>query len=177
MTLPDDAGSLVRCCIAALHITAGTLILTRSPAGADSNWKELAWCLPSLLASGWVFHFAQPTDQWNVGPKLLFATSTLFSIWSLLCLGKSFAVFPSIRNLRSNGPYGVVRHPVYAGEIGLLLSCAWFAWNQSVAWLALCFALISIVIRIVVEEKKLECEFSYRQYQARVRWRLLPFIW
>ena len=177
LTATEDAGSLIRFCIASLHVTAGTLILTRSPTQSDSSARELLYCLPSFVAAGIVFHFARPTDVWSIGPQVLFLASTLFSIASLLFLGKNFAVFPSIRGVQSRGPYALIRHPVYAGEIGLLASCVWVAANRPIAWLAFLFAIATIVVRIVVEERKLKLSNDYQQYCSRVVWRLVPMVW
>jgi protein-S-isoprenylcysteine O-methyltransferase Ste14 len=50
---------------------------------------------------------------------------TLFTIWSLATLGRCFGLFPEVRGLVMRGPYRLVRHPVYLGELisalGLLL--------------------------------------------------------
>jgi protein-S-isoprenylcysteine O-methyltransferase Ste14 len=51
---------------------------------------------------------------------------TLFTIWSLATLGRAFGLFPEVRGLVVRGPYRMVRHPVYLGEItaalGLLIA-------------------------------------------------------
>jgi protein-S-isoprenylcysteine O-methyltransferase Ste14 len=51
---------------------------------------------------------------------------TLFTIWSLMTLGRCFGLFPEVRGLVMRGPYRLVRHPVYLGEaisaLGLLVA-------------------------------------------------------
>jgi protein-S-isoprenylcysteine O-methyltransferase Ste14 len=51
---------------------------------------------------------------------------TLFTIWSLATLGRCFGLFPEVRGLVLRGPYRLVRHPVYLGELvsalGLLVA-------------------------------------------------------
>jgi len=51
---------------------------------------------------------------------------TLFTIWSLATLGRCFGMFPEVRGLVTRGPYRLVRHPVYLGElasaVGLFLA-------------------------------------------------------
>jgi protein-S-isoprenylcysteine O-methyltransferase Ste14 len=42
---------------------------------------------------------------------------TLWTIWSLATLGRCFGLFPEVRGLVQRGPYRVVRHPVYLGEM------------------------------------------------------------
>jgi protein-S-isoprenylcysteine O-methyltransferase Ste14 len=51
---------------------------------------------------------------------------TLWTIWSLATLGRCFGLFPEVRGLVQRGPYRLVRHPVYLGEVtsavGLLIA-------------------------------------------------------
>lgn len=79
--------------------------------------------------------------------------------------------------LVDTGVYGMVRHPMYLGFVfwmfggPLLLSSLW----------GLIFGFLSafgLAIRIVGEEKLLAKELKgYKEYQKKVKWRLLPLIW
>jgi protein-S-isoprenylcysteine O-methyltransferase Ste14 len=75
------------------------------------------------------------------------------------------------------GPYGVVRHPMYAGAalymIGTpLLLGSWLG------LLVLPLILGALAIRIFIEEAALrEGLPGYGEYAARVRYRLLPGVW
>jgi len=76
------------------------------------------------------------------------------------------------------GPYGIVRHPMYAGSIPLVLGLP--LWLQSyaatIAALLVCAVMSSIRIRL--EEKFLMRELpGYSAYAGRIRWRLIPGIW
>jgi protein-S-isoprenylcysteine O-methyltransferase Ste14 len=57
--------------------------------------------------------------------SVVVTVGTLFTIWSLAVLGRCFGLFPEVRGLVLRGPYRLVRHPVYLGEVvaafGLLL--------------------------------------------------------
>jgi len=91
-------------------------------------------------------------------------------------LGRSFGLLPAQRGLVTRGPYRLVRHPIYfgylIGHIGFLL--ANFTWRNAVV-LALLY--VAQVIRIRREEAILAAtDAGYRDYQHRVRWRLLPFV-
>jgi protein-S-isoprenylcysteine O-methyltransferase Ste14 len=77
----------------------------------------------------------------------------------------------------TDGPYRVVRHPMYAGGsmlfIGmpLLLGSLW-------GLLAASFLIAIISTRIVGEERMLRHELSgYDDYAKRVRYRLVPGLW
>ena len=73
------------------------------------------------------------------------------------------------------GPYRIVRHPIYAGytiiHVGFLVSFP-SLWN-----VILYSAVLTIQIaRISREELLLRQDPSYRDYTARVRYRLIPMI-
>jgi protein-S-isoprenylcysteine O-methyltransferase Ste14 len=76
-----------------------------------------------------------------------------------------------------SGVYRIVRHPMYAGAVLLMFGMA--LWLQSYA--AALFALIPIAVlaaRVLVEERLLRSELAgYDAYVARVRYRLIPFVW
>lgn len=76
----------------------------------------------------------------------------------------------------TTGPYAHLRHPQYAGALlylfGMPLALGSF-------WGLLVFAALvpMLIWRLIDEERLLACELpGYRQYQERVRWRLLPGI-
>lgn len=77
----------------------------------------------------------------------------------------------------SDGPYAIVRHPMYSGALLLILGTplllgSWWG-------LALAPALILLfAVRAVMEERTLMAELpGYADYAARVRHRLVPFVW
>lgn len=77
----------------------------------------------------------------------------------------------------STGPYGVVRHPMYAGALLMLLATpiALGSWWGLVAFVAL---LLVIVWRLQDEEAFLMRNLGgYTAYRAQVRHRLVPFVW
>ena len=75
------------------------------------------------------------------------------------------------------GLYGIIRHPMYAVTIFLFLSIPIVLGSW---WALLCMAPYPflIAIRILNEEKVLENNLSgYKEYKAKVKYRLVPFIW
>jgi len=75
------------------------------------------------------------------------------------------------------GVYGVVRHPMYAGNplvtVGLSL---WLGSYVAVLFAAIPLGLL--MVRIGLEERFLRRELpGYREYAARVPYRLLPGLW
>jgi len=76
-----------------------------------------------------------------------------------------------------SGPYRLVRHPMYAGAVPLMVGMP--LWLQSYAGTLLALVPIGIVaLRIRVEEQFLRRELEgYDAYTRRVRYRLIPFVW
>jgi protein-S-isoprenylcysteine O-methyltransferase Ste14 len=77
----------------------------------------------------------------------------------------------------STGPYGVVRHPMYAAALAMLLGIpvGLGSW-----WGVLAFAAIvpALAWRLLDEERVLVRHLDgYADYRRKVRWRLVPGIW
>jgi len=76
-----------------------------------------------------------------------------------------------------NGPYGIVRHPIYTFMLLMFLGitivfAAWWTW---VVYILL---VIAYLVKAEAEEKVLiQSSTEYTDYQKRVRFRLLPGLW
>jgi protein-S-isoprenylcysteine O-methyltransferase Ste14 len=76
-----------------------------------------------------------------------------------------------------SGPYRVVRHPGYAGNL-LALPGMVLALNSMWTLIPAAVALVIAVIRTVLEDQTLQDELpGYRDYARRVRYRLIPGIY
>jgi protein-S-isoprenylcysteine O-methyltransferase Ste14 len=77
----------------------------------------------------------------------------------------------------SNGPYAIVRHPMYAGALLLIIGTPLLLGS----WLGLATLPLIVVLlgtRAVMEERTLARELDgYTEYAARVRYRLIPRVW
>lgn len=100
----------------------------------------------------------------------------IWSIVALAALGRYFGLFPEARGLVTTGPYRIVRHPLYFGEIVVFLGALlpalssgsvllWAAWVGVQVW------------RTKNEERALEKVFpEYADYRTQT-YRLVPFVW
>jgi protein-S-isoprenylcysteine O-methyltransferase Ste14 len=76
-----------------------------------------------------------------------------------------------------SGVYGVVRHPMYAGTVPLLVGMPLWLESYAAALLAI-IPIGTLAVRILVEEWFLGRELpGYDAYTKRVRYRLIPFVW
>ncbi len=77
----------------------------------------------------------------------------------------------------STGPYSVVRHPMYASALIYLIGTP-LALRSYWGLLALVFMVPFLLWRLLDEERLLARDLpGYVEYQRRVRYRLIPFLW
>ena len=108
-----------------------------------------------------------------VSDSLLFA-GLAFSLASVAVLGRCFGILPDVRGLVVRGPYRLVRHPLYLGEltaaIGIVIGSR-HPVAAAGAWLV-CLGLQ--IARKQYEESNLRAQFpAYEDYAARTK-RILP---
>ncbi|GAY16159.1 isoprenylcysteine carboxylmethyltransferase family protein [Mycobacterium sp. shizuoka-1] len=81
------------------------------------------------------------------------------------------------QTLVSTGLYGLVRHPMYSGNVILMTGIA-LALGSYWALLLVAVGTALMAVRILDEEKLLAAELDgYREYMQKVRYRLVPLIW
>jgi protein-S-isoprenylcysteine O-methyltransferase Ste14 len=97
------------------------------------------------------------------------ATATGLTVAGMWSLRRSFSITVEARKLVTTGPYRLVRHPVYCGE--MLAAAAVAAIRLSVVNVALLSLFVAIQLyRTRLEENKLSATFpEYRQF-ARDSW-------
>ena len=109
---------------------------------------------------------------------MVFITAYLFKFDQKLLASRTQAGPTSeTQKVITSGPYRLVRHPMYAGAILLLL----FAPLALGSWVALPFPLpliVVVAVRAIEEEKFLRANLAgYADYCQKVRYRLVPYIW
>ena len=92
-----------------------------------------------------------------------------------LTLGRSFGIAPANRGVVVAGPYGFVRHPIYAGylvtHIAFVLAYP-SPWNLTV----LIVSDTALIFRALCEERVLATDRTYQMYCRRVAWHLVPGV-
>jgi protein-S-isoprenylcysteine O-methyltransferase Ste14 len=81
------------------------------------------------------------------------------------------------QKLVSTGLYGLVRHPMYTGNVIMMVGIP-LALGSYWGLIFVIPGLIALVLRIRDEEKLLQEELDgYREYTQKVRYRLVPCMW
>ncbi len=103
-------------------------------------------------------------------------TGMAISILALATLGRSFGVIAARRDIKSHGPYALMRHPLYLGEAVWFLSIV----LQNACWFnALVFSvqLACQLRRISEEESLLAKDPAYCLYMQTVPYRFIPHLY
>ena len=156
----------------------------------QKRWDKILMAVMLVLWTGWLVLMALDAKRfhWSEVPLALQVAG-----FGLICLG-SYVVWLTFRAnsyaapvikiqkerghlVVSTGPYGYVRHPMYAGALlfiaGVpLLLGSWWGLAAGAGLVLL------IAMRAVLEERTLTAELAgYADYAARVRYRLVPHLW
>ena len=99
--------------------------------------------------------------------------SCVWLLVSVLALGRCFGILPEARGLVTHGPYRLVRHPVYLGELGACGGLVLGAPSQRNV-IAAAVLLAAQIVRMRLEEQALAREFSEYVAYAACTPRLLP---
>jgi len=188
--------TIVSTTISTLHLSSS------SPEIVQERWKspiqsgqpladKIVLSLFILLYTGTIVMTPLDVFRWKLLPKPGVIVSSLglafyLTSWIIITRVLKENAFASTavryqqerqHRLIDTGPYSIVRHPMYAGSIPLVLGLP--LWLESYA-VALAGILVCIVmsIRIRIEESFLKRTLpGYEDYLRRVRWRLIPGIW
>ena len=128
----------------------------------------IAWMVAGPLR--WLFVAAQAAGIWLILQSVAMIDILELSGVRQLSPPHAAAVF------KTSGPYGWIRHPIYAGWF-LLVFCA-----PLMTMTRLVFAVVSsgyLLIAIPFEERSLAATTgdAYRRYLQQVRWRLIPGLY
>ena len=183
--------------LALTHGTGGGAVRWAGAALVCAFYALIIWCYlrrgPAVATSGSVTGYAAAVaatflpftlpllhgapagaSQRNAG-YLLVAAGTCWAVWSVWFLGRSISVIAQAREVVDQGPYRLLRHPLYVGELVSALGVAIVAGTvwAFCAWAVLC--LLQAYRALREEQVLLAVLPGYRSYRARTA-ALLPGV-
>jgi len=156
----------------------------------QARWDQVFMICALLAWNVWLVFMAVDAQRWQSSHMPL-GLNVLGGLFVVAGFAATVPVFrantfaaPVVRvqgergqRVIDSGPYAIVRHPMYAAAllylIGMpLLLGSWYGLG------VLPFLILGLVPRMVLEERTLARELpGYADYLARVRWRLVPYVW
>jgi protein-S-isoprenylcysteine O-methyltransferase Ste14 len=139
-----------------------------------------AWLIVTALDAG-RFHWSTVPGwlQWVGGVGFIVSMGMWYPIF-----GSNTFLAPVVRiqkerdhKVISTGPFGVLRHPLYASTL-LLIPASTFLLGSLWGLIPGFLILVCIIVRTAMEDQKLQRDLDgYIDYTKKVRYRLIPFIW
>lgn len=147
------------------------------------GWVALQFLLLGVLAvvgvrdwGGWGTSFPSPLSTIGV---LVMSSGAIVAVFAVVGLGPALTALPAPNEggpLRTDGMYGVVRHPIY---LGVLLLATGFSLITT-PWGLLVTVVLAVVLDLKrrVEERFLDSTYpQYAVYRAAVPNALIPYVW
>ncbi|WP_369393675.1 isoprenylcysteine carboxylmethyltransferase family protein [Streptomyces sp. CG1] len=139
-----------------LMLTAGVAVIYTLIGRTGGFWRHLQYWQPELAVLG----------------VLLAMASTALLLWARWVLGTMWASIPTVQEhheLRTDGPYRLVRHPIYSGLLGLVIGAMpAFGFGVWIAYLVV--AVPWLLRRVRIEDALMAGQFgpAYDAYRAGV---------
>jgi protein-S-isoprenylcysteine O-methyltransferase Ste14 len=163
----------------------------KSPIQKGQPFWDKAFLLAMILVwCGWLALMGLDAVRfrWSAMPVWLQCAGAVLMVLSFRMTARVFRENPFLsavvkiqtergHRVISTGPYARVRHPLYAAVLLLLPANALLLGS----WYGLAASLVlsaGIAFRTAMEDRELRRGLEgYREYAARVRYRLIPFVW
>ncbi len=130
----------------------------------DPEWQT------SYDAFMWRTHYTWQLAFLN---GILLTVGNSLDVWGYGTLWRSFSIVPEPRELKTTGPYRLVRHPVYLGQFiahaGLML----IVFKPHIVWISVYALFVAMQLyRSKLEDRVLEKAFGepYREWQRKTFW-------
>jgi protein-S-isoprenylcysteine O-methyltransferase Ste14 len=161
-------------------VTGAVYNASRAPAVRQRGESVPLWLAVLVVAvvlgrlvPAWIWEPITVVTPWLVSAGVaVLAVSTAFTLGARVALGTmwtSTAVVKQDHELRTQGPYGITRHPIYTGLLGMLGGTAMI--EGLGRWVA--YFLVSVLViglKIRAEERLLDRALggAYQRYRQRV---------
>lgn len=132
-------------------------------------WQPLPGVIWQTNGPGLVLYLAQ-----LFGVALTLRAAQIVGVWELAGVQQPD---PNRKiEFRANGPFAIVRHPIYLGWVLMVFA------TPAMTASRMLFAVIStlyLIAAIPFEERSLleAHRDAYAAYQKQMKWRLIPFVW
>lgn len=152
------------------------LFIIRKPSLDECN-TVIHWVV--ALVSVWLPLFMQllpqhsPLLSWIALPTQV--VGLMITLVAISTLGRGFGIIAARRDIKIIGIYQLIRHPLYAGEILILVALAVEnpSWFNTIIFI---IVMICLWVRMNDEETILSKDERYADYLQRVRYRLIPGV-
>ncbi len=153
-------------------------------------WDKI-WILPMIVAwCAWLVLMGMDAVRfrWSVVPvwiQCVGAALMVLSFWMIVRVFRENPFLTAVVRIQterehrviSTGPYALVRHPLYVAMLIYLPASALVLGSRAGLAASLVF-LGPLIFRTAMEDRELQRGLAgYTEYTARVRYRLIPFIW
>lgn len=133
------------------------------------RWRPLPGLIWQTRGPGLALYVVQ-----LFGVVLTIASARIVGVWELA--GVQQPEHTRAIEFRADGPFGLVRHPIYLGWILMVFAMPEMTTSR------LLFAVIStlyLIAAIPFEERSLLESYpaQYGAYQKQMKWKLIPFVW
>jgi protein-S-isoprenylcysteine O-methyltransferase Ste14 len=162
------------------HLLVLGIAMTRAPPEAQD--RSLTTGLAVIVSYAYPYaqiiylRWVPGEPAWPEAGFILVILAACLSLASLLTLGRGFGVRPALRRLATNGPYRIVRHPMYLAYVLADIGYNLQEWNPGTALMVFA-GWASLLYRINAEERILSRDPGWGAYAAHVRYRLVPRLW
>lgn len=169
-----------------VYICSNLLVLVIALVRRPAHVQDRSIAAAVAVVISYTYSYAQvallqlePEVGWVLWPAVGAVIVLIGAVWSLvslISLGRFFGVRPALRGLSTRGTYRIVRHPLY---LAYLIQDVGYNLAEGSTW-TLAVVVVgwgSLVYRIRAEERVLSQSPDWPGFAARVRYRLLPGIW
>jgi protein-S-isoprenylcysteine O-methyltransferase Ste14 len=128
-------------------------------------------------------HFSDTVPPWLQGVALAVLAATYVLVLWAMRVNRFFSSVVRIQSDRGHfvvttGPYAVIRHPGYLAGILVVVASGIALGSWLAAALLIVTSLPFLLYRAITEDRVLLAQLpGYREYAARVHWRLIPGLW